>query len=70
MPGLAFQLPPPATQREWRGWIATGNEAAPLATNPMRITADDLLDIEVPSHLRRYELANGRAVSCTWCPIS
>jgi hypothetical protein len=34
----------------------------------MRISADDLLDIEVPWHLRGYELANGRLVNVT--PIS
>ena len=33
-----------------------------MATNPMRLTADDLLDMEVPEHLRGYELVDGELV--------
>jgi Uma2 family endonuclease len=33
-----------------------------LAKKPMRLTADDVLDIEVPGHLRGYELVDGELV--------
>lgn len=33
-----------------------------LARNPMRLTADDLLEIDVPDHVHAYELENGELV--------
>jgi len=37
-------------------------EEETLATNPMRLSADDLLDITVPDHLRGHELVDGGIV--------
>lgn len=36
-----------------------------MATNFMRLTADDVLDIPVPPHLRGYELVDGELVEVT-----
>jgi Uma2 family endonuclease len=35
----------------------------PKATDPMQLSADDVLSIPVPPHLRGYELANGELVA-------
>jgi Uma2 family endonuclease len=34
----------------------------PLATKPTRLTVDDVLEIDVPDHLRGYELVDGELV--------
>jgi Uma2 family endonuclease len=33
-----------------------------MATNPMRLSADDVLEIPIPDHLRGYELVDGELV--------
>src|SRR5262245_57460493 len=36
-----------------------------MATNPVRLTADDLLQLPVPPHLLGYELVDGQVVEVT-----